>query len=89
MKLITILFSCIISVQAFATPTTTETEEIGLDDIQAELMSEIDTLVVDEDDELFLDEEIEKKVEITVQNKKSQPEVKKTVQAPTETTTKK
>ncbi len=78
-----------ISIQAFAAPTTTtDTEEIGLDDIQAELMSEIDTLVVDEDDELFLDEELEKKVEITGQNKKAE-DTKKTVQAPAATAIKK
>lgn len=89
MKLLTILFSLIMSVQAFAAPTTSETDDISMEDIQAELMSEIDTLVVDEEDETFLDEEIEKKVEITGQNNKSEPQAKKTVQAPAATATKK
>jgi hypothetical protein len=89
MKLLTIIFSLIMSFQTFAAPTTSETDDITMEEIQAELMNEIDTMVVDEDDVAFLDEEIEKKTELTVQNKKSEPAVKKSAQAPAATATKK
>ncbi len=42
------------------TETTTEESEIQLEDIQAELMAELDTVEVTDEDVAFLDEEIEK-----------------------------
>lgn len=89
MKLFTILLTLVLSPFAFSAPTPTTNDEIDLDDIQAELMQELDTVSLDDEDETFLDQEIEKETKITAELKKTTPEPKKTSQAPAPTTTKK
>jgi hypothetical protein len=88
MKLFVILLTLVLSPFAFSAPTP-KSDEIDLNDIQAELMNELDTVSLDEEDETFLDQELEKEMKLTAELKKSTPEVKKTSQAPAPTTTKK
>jgi hypothetical protein len=89
MKKIIILISFLLSTVAMAAPAATPTEtseEITMDDLQAEFLNEADTLVVDETDETFLDEEIEKQ-KVVSEAQKNTP--KTTVKAPAKTAVKK
>jgi hypothetical protein len=93
MKLITFLLLFGFGFSAVAAPTKTD-EEIGLDDIQAELMNEMETVEISDEDEAFLDEELEiavpdQKTEIISKTNKPATEVKKTVKAPTAPSVKK
>ncbi len=91
MKKVVMLVSLLLGFQVYAAPTVSPTststneEEITLEDLQAEFLKEADTLVVDEDDVNFLDEEIEKKAVATGSSSDS----KATVKAPTNTPIKK
>jgi hypothetical protein len=63
MKKVVMLLSLLLGLQVHAAPTVSPVseEEITLEDLQAEFLKEVDTLVVDEEDVNFLDEEIEQK----------------------------
>lgn len=88
MKLFVILLTLALSPFAFSAPTP-KSDEIDLDDLQAELMNELDTVSLDEEDETFLDQEMKRELTITSELKSSTPEPKKTSQAPAPATTKK
>jgi hypothetical protein len=93
MKLLAFLFLFGMSLSTFAAPTKTD-DEISLDEINAELMNEMETVEISDEDAAFLDEEIElpgteEKVEMISKTNKPTEQNKKTVKSATTPTIKK